>query len=130
MTDYAGLVKMLLFRSIDDPFFREAATAIEELQLEVDTIKQVEFPRRIEKVTADWRARAEKAEAELAHLRQTLRDIHVWSNAHVRKIVDEALNPGSTLCESCPTPHRCAQVGNCGIPIRKRPALDPGSETR
>lgn len=39
---------------------------IEELEQELDNIKCVEFPKRLDKVNNTWRQRAEKAEAESA----------------------------------------------------------------
>lgn len=48
---------------------REAADEIARLRAEIDNIKQVEFPRRVEKVADGWRNKSDRAEAEIARLR-------------------------------------------------------------
>ena len=48
---------------------------VQELERDIDHIKQVEFPARIDKVTATFKDRAKRAEAERDALRAVLQDI-------------------------------------------------------
>jgi len=53
-----------------EPYLEAAKVESAALQAELDNIKQVEFPKRLEKVNNIWRDRAEKAEAGRTHFQQ------------------------------------------------------------
>lgn len=52
--------------------WHKACQDLERLQSELDNIKEVEFPRRVEYVTEGWRAKCERLQAELGPLVEAL----------------------------------------------------------
>lgn len=53
------------------------------LKAELDNIKQVEFPRRVEKVAEGWRGKCERLEDELAAVRELMNNYNLggWTDA-------------------------------------------------
>lgn len=47
---------------------------VDGLKAEVDNVKQIEFPRRLKKVAANWRGKVAKLQAENAELRRQLEE--------------------------------------------------------
>lgn len=75
---------------------REAADEIARLRGEIDNIKQVEFPRRVDKVADVWRNKCDLAESEITRLRDenealasNLRGKHATAGATYAHLIAE-----------------------------------------
>lgn len=67
-----------------------AADEIQRLQAEIDEIKEVEFPRRVEKVAEGWRGKCERLQAET--------DAKSAALENVRLLLDEIRNEHLENC--------------------------------
>lgn len=56
----------------------KAADRIEQLEAELANIKEIEFPKRVEKVAESWRGKCERLETENAALREGFGEPVAW----------------------------------------------------